>query len=72
MYSPQESAEIQNLRQKAMSNTITPQELRRGIELLRQGRVQAAATSAKSKATKAAKATPVNSDSLLDELGGLS
>lgn len=73
MYSPQESAEIQMYRQKVNAGTITKEELQRGLELLRRGRGAAHATSAASKerkATSKAKAN-VNSDSLLDELGGL-
>jgi hypothetical protein len=71
MYSPQDSARIQQLRAKALTGTLTLEETKEGIALLRQGRVQAAETSAKSRATKSAKNTPVNSDDLLDQLGGL-
>lgn len=70
MYSPQQSARIQELRRKVQDNTITQAELKEGIELLRQGRGVASDASAASKAKKAAKA-PVNSDDLLSELGGL-
>jgi hypothetical protein len=71
MYSPQDSARIQQLRAKALAGTITQEELREGLAVLRQGRVQAATTSEKSRAAKSAKSTPVNSDDLLNELGGL-
>lgn len=70
MYSPQDSARIQQLRMKALQGTMTLEEVKEGITLLRQGRVQAAETSAKSKSRTASKA-PVNSDDLLSELGGL-
>lgn len=61
---------IAMLRAKARENTLTPDEMKEAIQLLRQGRVAAAGTSAKSKATKASKA-PVNSEALLNELEGL-
>lgn len=70
MYTAQESIEIQNLRRKVEDGSITPVELRRGIELLAKSRGNAAAVSAKSKATKAAKG-PVDTKGLLDELDGL-
>lgn len=64
---PEVSAEIAVLRQKANSNTMTQEDVRKAIELLRKARGQAATTSAASKAKKA----PVDSDKLLDELDGL-
>lgn len=71
MYSPQDSARIQQLRLKALQGTMTLEEVKEGIALLRQGRVQAAETSAKSKSRSAASKAPVDSDALLGELGGL-
>lgn len=70
MYTAQESMEIQSLRRKVEDGSITPQELRRGIELLAKSRGQAATVSAASKAKKAAKG-PVDTQSLLGELDGL-
>lgn len=64
---PEVAQEISILRQKVNTNTHTVEEFRRVIELLRKSRGIAAAASAKSKASKA----PVDSDKLLDELGGL-
>lgn len=73
MYSPQESAEIQLYRQKVNAGTITQEELKRGLELLRRSRGAAHASSAASKEKKASSAAKKNVDSgaLLDELGGL-
>lgn len=71
MYSPQESARIQQLRAKALRNELTLEEVREGLEMLRQGRVAAADASAKSKTKKAASKAPVDSDQLLGELGSL-
>lgn len=70
MYSPQESIRIQILRAKVNDNTITREELKEASALLRQSREGAHAVSARSKATKAAKA-PVDSNKLLGELDGL-
>ena len=70
---PEISAKVQLWRQKAREGTLTQDEMREAIEILRQGRTAAAATSAASrerKATAKAKAN-VNSDSLLDELDNL-
>ena len=71
MYTPAESLRIQELRLKVANNTITKEELKEGLILLRKGREQAQATSTASRTKKAASKTPINSDSLLDELGGL-
>lgn len=71
MYTPEESARIQQYRQKVNDNTITKEELREALALLRKGREGAHATSTASRTRKAASKQPVDSDSLLDELGGL-
>ena len=60
-------AKIQLYRQKAREGTLTQEEVKEALIYLRQGRAAAAATSATSRAKKA----PINSDALLDELGGL-
>lgn len=65
--SPEQQARIQALRAKAREGTLTLEESREAIILLREDRVAASATSAASKARKAPKA-PVNSDDLLAEL----
>lgn len=65
--SPEAQAEIQILRQKCANGTASQDDMRRAIMILREDRVRAAATSAKSKAAKA----PVNSDALLSQLEGL-
>jgi len=62
------------LRQKARDNTITMEEIRESIGLMREGRTQAAKTSATSKArtsTAKAKKAPIDSNDLLSELDGL-
>ena len=62
------------LRQKSRDNTLTMEEIRESITLMREGRVQAAATSATSKArtsTAKAKKAPIDSNDLLSELDGL-
>jgi hypothetical protein len=62
------------LRAKSRDNTITLAEVTEAITLMRAGRVVAAATSAKSKSTKAAtaaKKAPVDSDDLLSQLEGM-
>jgi hypothetical protein len=69
---PQEVHErLATLRAKSRDNTITLDEIKEGIELMRAGRTQAAKVSAKAKTEKAAtkaKKGPVNSDDLLSEL----
>ena len=70
---PDISAKVQLWRQKAREGTLTQDEMREAIEVLRQGRTAAAVTSAVSrerKATAKAKAN-VNSDDLLSELDDL-
>lgn len=61
------------LREKSRNNTITQEEMREAIALMREGRVAAAATSAKAKSTKSAATAKknINSDDLLKELEGL-
>lgn len=68
--SPEAQARVQLLRQRSREGTLTDEEAREAIILLRQDRVAAAAASAKSKAKKAA-AAPVNSEDLLSELDNL-
>lgn len=67
MYDPETSAKIQLYRQKSLDGTLTQDEMREAIGLLRQGRAAAAATSAKSRSKKA----PVDSGALLDQLDSL-
>jgi hypothetical protein len=62
---------IQIWRQKAADGTITLEEMRQAIAAIRAERVGASTksdTSRASKATAKAKAAPVDSDALLDEL----
>lgn len=71
MYTPQESIQIQLWRQKINNGTITKDELKEALFLLSRSRTAGATASAASKTRKAASKAPINSDSLLDELGGL-
>lgn len=68
-FAAETQAKIAEWRQKIRDNTITQEELREALIVLREGRKRAAAVSAASRA-RAAKA-PINSDDLLSELGGL-
>lgn len=58
-------------RQKAADGSITLDEMREAVKLMRNGRVAAATASAASRTKKAAASTPINSDDLLNELDGL-
>ena len=67
---------LQEWRQKAAAGTMTLDECREAIAAIRKERVQASAVSSVSKERKAAtaakaKAAPIDSDAMLDELGGL-
>jgi len=67
---PETQAQIGIWREKALAGTLTQEEMRDAIILLRQERVGAAKTSAASREKKAAKA-PVDADALLNELEGM-
>ena len=71
--SPEAQAKVQLWRQKAREGTLTQDEMREAIITLRQDRIAAAATSATSRAKKAAtrEKKAVNSDDLLSELDGI-
>lgn len=67
MYDSQTSSQIAILRQRAIDKTLTLEELREAVKMLRAGRASATAAakaSGKSRATKA----PVNVDDLFSEL----
>jgi hypothetical protein len=64
--SPELQTKIQLWRQKSLDGTLTREEMKEAIEALREGRMQAAVTSAASKSR--AKKAPVNSEDLLGEL----
>jgi hypothetical protein len=59
------------LRRKAAEGTLTLDEMREGIRLLRQGRVSAAAASEGAR-KKRAKATPKSAEDLLSDLDSFS
>lgn len=73
MYTPEQSARIQLLRQKITQGTITQEELKEGMALLRLQREGAHATAdgARTKRASAAAKKNINSDALLGELDGL-
>lgn len=73
MHSPELQAKVQLWRQKSREGTLTQEELREALAALREGRLQAAATSATSKArtAKTRANAAVNSDDLLNQLEGL-
>lgn len=64
---PENQTRISQLRKKALDKTITMEEMREAIVILRQDRVTAAQTSAKSRKAKA----PVDAEDLLSQLDGL-
>ena len=68
--SPETQAKVQLWRQKAREGTLSQEERREAIQLLRQDRIGAAQISTASRAKKAPKA-PVNADDLLSELENL-
>ena len=68
--SPEAQSKVALWRQKAREGTLTQEERREAIKVLREDRIGAAQTSTASRAKKAPKA-PINADDLLAELGGL-
>lgn len=69
--SPETQQRIAFLRLKAAENTITLDEMKEAVALLRGDRARAAVTSEKSRATKnKARAEIKSADDMLDELGG--
>jgi hypothetical protein len=73
MYSPEITARIAQLRVKASDGTISIEEMRESVKLIRQGRMVAADAAAKSKSASGGKAKkPTKSaDEMLNELAGL-
>lgn len=68
--SPETQARLVILRQKSVEGTITMEELREGVLLMRADRVAGASASDGSRRAKA-KAVVKSADEMLDELGGL-
>lgn len=68
MFSPEAQAKIQIWQAKSTDGSITPEELREAIIVLREARLSAAQSAGKAKSIKK---PPVNTDALLDELKGL-
>lgn len=67
MLSPQDQSRLSALRSKAIDGSISMEEMKEVIKILRQGRLAAATSAATSKAKKATK----SADDMLSELGGL-
>lgn len=70
MISPENQSKIAVWRAKANEGTLTLEDVREYVEILRQGRRGAAEASDQAR-RKRAKATIKDADTLLDELGGL-
>ena len=70
MISPELSAKIAVWRQKSLDGTITIEEQREAVRLMREGRLAAAQASSASKRIKA-KAEVPSADDLLNELDGI-
>jgi hypothetical protein len=68
MYPPETQARIEELTRKALNNTITLEEEREAIRLLRNDRRSAADASAKATRSKA-KTAVIDGDALLAEIG---
>jgi hypothetical protein len=66
--SPELSARIDAWRSKARDGTLTQDEMREAVALIREGRVSAQATSTAARAKKAAKVIPTAND-MLKEMG---
>ena len=69
-YTPETLQRISQLRAKAVEGTLTLDEAREGVALLRQDRKSAAASSDTSRRARAKAAIP-HADDLLDELGNI-
>lgn len=67
--SPEQQSKIAELQAKSLAGTLTLEEMREAIRLMRQGRRSAAETSTK-KASRA-KGPAKSADDLLSELGGI-
>lgn len=67
MLSPEDQSRLSALRSKALDGSISMEEMKEVIRILRQGRLAAATSAANSKAKKATKSV----DAMLSELGGL-
>jgi len=65
---PEINQKVAEWRQKQADGTLTPEEMKEAIQLLRGGRMSAAIASATSKSKKAPMVVP-SADDLLSELG---
>lgn len=71
MYTPEIQSKVAEYRLKAREGTLTREEMKDALVILRQGREAASTTSDKAKTKKAAAKKTVNSDDLLNELDGI-
>lgn len=69
MFSPETQSRISNLRLKAVAGTVTAEEMKEAIHLLRQGRASAVAASSAARAKGAKKTVDVGA--LFDDLDKL-
>lgn len=70
MFSPELQSRIQLWRQKCQEGTMSREDYREAIALLREGRLAAAQSAASSRSAKGKK-PPADGESLLGELEGL-
>jgi len=70
MISPELHARIAEWRRKSLDGTITLEEQREAVKLMREGRLAAAQASSAAKRTKA-KAEIKSADEMLEELGDI-
>jgi hypothetical protein len=68
---PEFSLKLATYRRKAADNTISLDEMREAVKLMRQGRVSAATASETARKRKVSAATPIDADAMLSELEGL-
>ena len=68
---PEITSKLQEHRRKSREGTITQEELKEGLAILREGRVQAQTTSTKSRTAKATAKKGVDVDDLLSQFEGL-
>lgn len=71
MYSPEASAEIQRYRERSRAGTLTLDDMRAALTMLRNGRAAASKTSTAARTKRAAAKTAPNGEDLLNELEGL-
>lgn len=71
MYSPETQSRISTLRSKCADGSITPEELREGVKLMREDRFTAVTSSAAAGTGKRKAKQPVNVDAIFADLDKL-